>query len=272
MISLQTLASGSSGNMTLIRSDHSALVLDLGIRSKKGTLAALEGAGIGFQSLEAVLVSHSHSDHLGLPGLKVCREAGVPLLAGRETLDQATRLYPWNGNAPGDNGAFVDIGPGTTYLVGDIEVTPFAVSHDVPTYGFVFETKADGGRKVVVATDLGHAPDELLPHFIDSDVILLEANYDEELLRWSSRHPRDKARVSGSFGHLSNLQAGRFLSRIAESSRALPSVVALAHLSQDHNRPEVAVEQVSTYLDPTFGGRTQVIAAPRNRPGPTIEI
>lgn len=272
MLSVQTLASGSSGNMTVIRSDHSTLVLDLGIRSMKGTLAALEGAGIAIESLEAALVSHRHSDHLGSSGLKLCMRAGVPVLAGPETLSEARRLYRWKEPGTEPNGSLVPIRPDTTYLVGDIEVTPFSVSHDVPTYGFEFATAGNGGAKVAVATDLGFAPDELLPHFTDARAILLEANYDEDMLRLSPRHAKDRARVASDHGHLSNVQAGRFVARVVDASQTLPEAIVLVHLSRDHNRPERAVDDVSTYLGPGRTGRPRVVAAPRDGPGPEIVI
>ncbi|NOZ00509.1 MAG: MBL fold metallo-hydrolase [Deltaproteobacteria bacterium] len=272
MITVRTLASGSSGNMTLIRSDRSTIVLDVGVRSQRRTLELLGEAGVGLDSLDAAIVSHSHTDHLGRPGLKLCVEAGVPLMAGRHTIEAAVRLHPWNGNNGRVTDAFVTIRPKDTYLVGDIEVTPFEVAHDVPTFGFVFEKRGPGGGRVAVATDLGHAPDELLPWFTDADVILLEANYDEGMLRVSPRSHRDKARVASGVGHLSNLQAGRFLARAAAAGMKLPSYVVLVHLSRDHNRPEVAVDDVSTYLDPGRGHPPDVAAAPPDRPGPIIEV
>lgn len=272
MLSIQTLASGSSGNMTVIRSAHSTLVLDLGIRSMKGTVAALETAGIAIESLEAALVSHRHSDHLGSSGLKLCLRAGIPVLAGPETIGEAERLYRWKKPAHDPEGSLVPIRPQTTYLVGNIEVTPFSVSHDVPTYGFEFAVAGGGGRKVTVATDLGFAPDDLLPHFADADAILLEANYDEDLLRLSPRHVKDKTRVASDHGHLSNMQAGRFIARVMETSRALPQAIVLVHLSRDHNRPEMAVDDVSTYLGPGRQDGPRVVAAPRDRPGPEIVI
>jgi len=268
-MTIQTMASGSSGNMALIRTRHSTVALDLGIRSQKGTVEALLGAGVCVESLEAAIVSHSHTDHLGYSGLSVCRRAGVPVMAGAETTRKASRVLGRKGVNGDPDGWLVEICPETKYLVGDIEVTPFDVPHDVPTFGFVFE--ADG-RKAVVATDLGCAPDELLPLFVGADLVVLEANYDEGMLRFSNRHPRDKARVAGDLGHLSNVQAGHFLKRMLDAGGRPPSAVMLVHLSGDHNSPEIAVEDVSNCMGPGLDDTPRVLAAPRHRSGPVMEV
>jgi len=89
-----------------------------------------------------------------------------------------------------------------------------------------------------MATDLGHNGNGLFEEFIDSDLILIEANYDENMLNQSRRI--DKNRVGSDHGHLSNFQAGKFLARVFQESSKIPSAVILCHLSRDHNTPELA--------------------------------
>lgn len=271
-LAFQTLASGSSGNLALVRSRHAVLALDLGIPARRTLVQRLADAGVPPGHLTAALVSHSHSDHLGWAGLKWCVDEGVPVLAGRPTLVAATTLHRDKAGGDVPAGVLQEIRAGATYLVEDVEVTPFAVPHDVPTFGFVLRSGRGGDRRtLVVATDLGCARDDLVPYFADADGLLLEANYDEGLLRRSPRHPRDKARVASDQGHLSNVQSGRFLTTVAGASRTLPRVVVLAHLSRDHNTPDLALGTVGHEASAVVC-RVPVTTAPASEPGPWIAL
>ncbi len=270
LLLVQTLASGSSGNMAVIRSARATLVLDAGLPSGRGTARALAEAGVEVHDVRAVLISHAHTDHLHRASLHWFARAGVPVLAGPETARAAARLCEQNGHDPG---CLVPLHAGTTYLVDDIEVTPFTVPHDVPTYGFAFMVRGGTGhRKVAVATDLGCAPDGLIPYFANADAILIEANYNEERLRRSHRHPLDTARVRGDLGHLSNEDAGCFLRRVLAASERPPSAVLLVHLSHDHNDPELAVRDVRSALGRPASATLPLGVAPRRGPGPLIRV
>jgi phosphoribosyl 1,2-cyclic phosphodiesterase len=271
-IQVQTLASGSSGNMAVVRCNGTTIALDLGISSQRGTRAALESAGLEPRDLAAVLVSHSHSDHLNYSGLRVAVEAQVPVLAGAATLRKAADLYRTQLGHGLPHGSTQEIRAGDTYLVRGVEVTPFSVPHDVPTFGFELRVTTPGGvRRLAIATDLGCAPDDLVPHFADADAILIEANYNDDLLAASPRHPEDKARVASDEGHLSNVQAGHFLRRVAQASERLPRAIVLVHLSKDHNRPSLAVDEV-TGATRLRGSLPQLTTAPRGVPGPRIDL
>ena len=272
VLSFQTLASGSSGNQALVRSRRAVLALDLGIPARRTLLQRLGEAGIPPGHVTAALVSHEHSDHLGWAGLKWCVDAGVPVLAGRSTLVAATGLHRARAGGDVPAGVLQEIRAGATYLVEDVEVTPFAVPHDVPTFGFVLRSGRGGDRRtLVIATDLGCARDDLVPFFTDADAVVLEANYDDAMLRGSPRHPRDKARVASDQGHLSNVQSGRFLTAVAGASRNLPRAVVLAHLSRDHNTPELALGTVGREAA-AVAGRVPVSTAPASEPGPWIPL
>lgn len=268
MIQIQTLASGSSGNMAIIRGHRTTIILDLGLASQRGTREALCKAGIGPGDLTAFLVSHAHSDHLSYAGLRVALEYEVPILTGHYARLRALELYRYKTGRGLPIDTIQVIHPGTTYAVGDMEVTPFVVPHDVPTFGFLF-TSYSNKRRLVVATDLGCLPDDLLKYFANADAVLIESNYNENLLAKSTRHPEDKARIMSDEGHLSNTQAGRVLKKACEASEKLPKVVMLVHLSKDHNEPGLAKVEVANEsgLD-----RDNLLVAPRTVAGPLIEI
>ncbi|MCL1926625.1 MAG: MBL fold metallo-hydrolase, partial [Syntrophorhabdaceae bacterium] len=170
----------------------------------------------------------------------------VPIHLHRENLDGfAQKVLPRTpARAP-----IQPFSDGKTFSIGNISVRPFRVPHDAcgVTCGFSF-TSADGKRntRVTMATDLGHNGNGLFEEFLDSDLILIEANYDENMLNLSRR--TDKSRVRSDRGHLSNFQAGKLLARIFQESSKPPSAVILCHLSRDHNTPELARNTVREIL------------------------
>jgi phosphoribosyl 1,2-cyclic phosphodiesterase len=202
--------------------------------------------------------------------MRVLLDEGIPILGTRETMTAAWRLYEARGGGTVPDNGLLEVVPGATYLLGDVEVMPFRVSHDVPTCGYRFSTGEGGARRtVVVATDLGCAPDALLPIFDGADAVLIEANYNDDLLRKSRRHPVHKGRVASDRGHLSNVQCGDFLSRLVQAG-GLPRSVVLCHLSEDHNDPGLARTEVG--LASRLEGRLDLQTAPRFEAGPEIAL
>ena len=135
------------------------------------------------------------------------------------------------------------------------------------TCGFLLSgPAADREIRVAVATDLGHGGNGLFEEFVDSDLILIESNYDMGMLAASPR--QDRTRVDSEVGHLSNEQAGRFLARVFLESKTLPQAVVLCHLSADHNTPAKAVGTVLGILSRYGFSRIPVHAARRNGPSP----
>jgi phosphoribosyl 1,2-cyclic phosphodiesterase len=232
------LRSGSSGNLTLVSHAGTILLVDAGLPSQRGLSAALAEAGFGWDDVDAVLVSHLHSDHVNHSAVACCARHEVPIHLHRGTLDGfARRILP---RCP-ERGPVRPFTDGETFFVGGIAVRSFRVPHDARgvTCGFSFTTAA-GERdvRVSMATDLGWNENGLFEEFVDSDLILIEANYDEGMLNRSAR--LDRARVGSNVGHFSNAQAGKFLVRVLQESRKTPSAVILCHLSADHNTPDLA--------------------------------
>lgn len=263
--SVRPLRSGSSGNLTLVEHGETRLLVDAGIPSRKGLDRALAEAGLSWDEIDALLVSHLHGDHIHPAAVDCCARHEVPILLHEKNLRPFSRKVLSRAVASGPLRPF----DGTAFSVGGILVRPFPVPHDAEgvTCGFVLAARA-GGREVriTLATDLGTGGNGLFEEFIDSDLILIESNYDPEMLSASRR--RDRARVDSDVGHLSNEQAGRFLARVLVESRRRPRAIVLCHLSADHNRPERAVETVRGILSRYGFGEVPVHAARRNGPSP----
>ena len=270
-ISVLTLGSGSSGNMAVVRCGSTVLLIDIGLSSQRLIRERLAEAGVEPAEISAALVSHEHCDHIGYAGLKFCVDAGIPVLGQKETLDRATEIFVGKVGRLPDFGVLQLMRPGARLVIGDVDVTSFTVPHDVPTMGFVLRPAGSAFPKIAIATDIGEAHDDLLGHFMDSDAIFIEANYNDQMLAQSHRGPMDRARVKSTLGHLCNVEAGRFVGRVYRLSARKPLSVTLMHLSEDHNSPRQAIEDFNSgaCLD---GECFRLYTAPRHAVGCRISV
>lgn len=264
---VKPLRSGSSGNLTLVEHAGTSLLVDAGLPSQRGLASALSEAGLAWDDIDALLVSHLHTDHIHPSAVACCARHQVPILLHEKNLRAFSRRVLSRSPRSGPLRTF----GAEPFSVGCIEVLPFAVPHDAEgvTSGFLLSARA-GEREVriAMATDLGNGGNGLYERFIDSDLILIESNYDPGMLQRSHRHPFDRARVDSDVGHLSNEQAGKFLVRVLQESRNLPRAVVLCHLSADHNSPVLAVGEVRKILSRYGFGEIPVHAARRDGPSP----
>lgn len=262
---VRPLRSGSSGNLTLVEHGGTILLVDAGLPSQRGLQKALSEAGTSWEDIDAVLVSHLHSDHIHPSAVACCARHEVPILLHEKNVRPFSRKILSRSPLSGPVCTF----DSKEFSVGAIRVRPFSVPHDAEgmTCGFLLCGRAsDREIRVTVATDLGHGGNGLFEEFVDSDLILIEANYDPEMLAASPR--RDRTRVDSEVGHLSNEQAGKFLARVMLESRTLPQTVVLCHLSADHNTPSKAVGTVREILTRYGFGIVPVHAARRHGPSP----
>ena len=262
MLSITTLASGSSGNCLLVRGGDTAVLIDAGISCRRIT-AALNELNIDPASLSAVLVTHEHTDHVcGLATM--VKKLPVPIYA---SIGTAYRLTHYTG-LPEER--LVPIPAGSSFDVGSLHCTSFSTSHDAAdSVGYTVERN---GCKLALATDLGCVTDTVRNAVLGSQAVVLESNHDVDWLR-SGPYPYPlKQRILGDRGHLCN-EAGADLALLAAKAGA--KTILLAHLSHENNTPQRAYDVTchrlsANGIDPE---RDVVLAvAPRSRPSPTYTV
>lgn len=249
MTTVHTLASGSSGNALVLSWDGGHILVDAGIscrRIRQGLLAL----GLDLPSLDAVFITHTHSDHIsGLQTLLKRTDCPVyaSAAAGRDLLRRMVLLEDRLREAEG------------TFFVKNCAVTAFPTSHDAPgSRGCRFDTP-DGGFGLL--TDSGVVTEEAEAVLPGVSLAVLEANHDVEALR-SGPYPYFlKERILGPAGHLRNEDAAAFAVTLA---RAGAREIVLAHLSQENNTPAMALWAVETALS-AAGLSPRLSAAPRDR-------
>lgn len=224
------LSSGSSGNAHYAAGGGSRVLIDAGL-SGKSIEAALHSVGVNPENLDGILVTHEHIDHVRGVGV-LARRFGTPVYANAATWDAMCGLI---GSVPKEQRrVFVT---GREFSVGDIEVSPFSISHDAAEpVGFCLQS---AGKKVALVTDLGHTTPEILERVADADILLIESNHDIDMLKRGGYPPETKKRILSNHGHLSNEACAQALVTLA--SRGLRRAL-LGHLSHDNNLPELAMK------------------------------
>ncbi|MEK6606080.1 MAG: MBL fold metallo-hydrolase [Myxococcota bacterium] len=216
------LASGSSGNCTYVEAAGARLLIDAGISTVEiARRLARVPRGPRLEQIDAVLLTHEHADHvasawaLAARGLRVYATEGTRVRAGLA--------------------AALTVVPGRRFEVGEVAVTPVRVPHDAAEpVGYVVEGE---GARIGLLTDCGHVTAEIEESFATLDLLVLESNHAERLLRGGPYPASLKRRIGSRLGHLSNEQAARLLRAFR---RGMPRALVLAHLSRVNNRPMLA--------------------------------
>ncbi len=272
-LSFKSIRSGSSGNLYLVKSENAVIAVDFGLSSQKAIVEGLKKQGIRPEDLDAILVSHTHTDHISYSGLRVGEEYGLCIMLPVELVNNAMGLYAKKRLARPPDGLLEGFQVGQPRRFKDIVVKSFKVPHDVvPTSGFRFELAGRGnGPAITMATDLGYVPADVKERFLDSNLVVIEANYDEMMLQNSSRPFQQKVRINGPKGHLSNTATAAFIAELCKRGR-VPDHVMLAHLSKDHNTPQHALNTITDYLVRKFGVRLNISVAPRKEESDWITV
>ena len=269
------LASGSAGNASLLQSRGFGLLLDAGLGPRQLDVR-FQSVGATWAHVNAVLLTHTHSDHWRRATMKAIFRRRIPLYCHAEH----ARWLRDNCDAIREMQAARLV---RTYEAGEefslsagLRCRPLPVSHDAgSTFGFRFEADGDllgDGWALGYAADLGLWDAALADALTDVDVLALEFNHDVEMQRSSGRSEALIARVLGDGGHLSNAQAAELLHRIVEGSesRKLRHVVQL-HLSRECNRPELARAAAQSVLQ-YCRCRAEVHTASQHEPLTGVEL
>jgi phosphoribosyl 1,2-cyclic phosphodiesterase len=228
------LASGSKGNCIFLKTPQLKLLIDAGL-SAKSTREKLAEIGVDINELDAILITHEHTDHI--QGLKVLAlKMGIPVFANNETAKGIVEQFH---ECP----KFKIFSTGESFELGDLEIHPFSIQHDTADpVGFTI--KFDG-LKLGFCTDLGFVSSLVQHQLQDCDYLYVEANHQISMVHASARPMIYKQRVLSRSGHLSNEACGKLLSHVAHSGL---KHVHLAHLSSECNTPDTALSVVRGIL------------------------
>lgn len=237
-----SVGSSSSGNSYIIRAEGHTVILDAGLTCRR-IMEALRELGTEPEDVEAVLITHEHSDHVKSVRAvaRKCRNAVV--FASRGTIGHAEcfRHIPEERTCP--------VGAGEIIGIGAMSIGTFPLSHDAAEpLGFTVEA---GGEKLAVVTDTGIITEEIYEAIHDADLLVFEANHDVDMLMFGGYPYSLKVRIKSDAGHLSNDCAAEVLARILEDRRAAardPLRIMLAHLSFNNNMPLFARQAVQDAL------------------------
>lgn len=233
---LVPLYSGSKGNSTYIEHQDTRILVDAGVSTKKIT-EALKNIEVDLAKIDAILVTHEHSDHIKSVAM-ISNKYNIPIFSTSRTWE-AMEL-----NVRQENKRVII--KNQRFFIKDIEVKAFNIPHDA-TDPVAFSFFA-GDKKMTVATDIGHITKDVLENLENNEVLLIESNYDESMLR-AGKYPFFlKERILGDFGHLSNNTSAKLIEYLAKQGT---KNFILGHLSEENNFPELAKESVVSRLKQT---------------------
>lgn len=262
MFQFCSLYSGSTGNCLLVQSENTKLLIDAGVSARKIT-SALSSLSVDIKDINAIIITHEHADHVQSLGT-LSKKYDIPVFANRQTWDamptQKDKITEKNQKI---------YRPFEKFEIGDIPIEPFTIPHDAANpCGFnLFHEN----EKISIATDLGHMTTPILKKLEGSRFLMLEANYDPEVLK-SGPYPFSlKTRILGPNGHLPNELAGKTISYLLPSGL---TDVMLGHLSKENNFPALAYKTVvDELIDHEFNENSlHISVADRNCPSKLITI
>jgi phosphoribosyl 1,2-cyclic phosphodiesterase len=268
------LASGSSGNASLLEADGFGVLIDAGI-GPRVLASRLEAVGASWASVDVVVLTHTHSDHWKETTLAQLLRRRLPLYC-HDDHHATLGCYSSAFAALHGQGLVRRFEAGRDLPLGrSLRCRPFPLKHDGgATFGFRFEriAAAGAGSALAYVADLGCWNAEMLSQIRDVEILALEFNHDIHLEKTSGRSPALIARVLGDRGHLSNCQAAALLREVRRQSAPgrLQHVVQL-HLSRDCNRPALAAQAARLALG-EWPEPVAVHTARQDRPGPCVTL
>lgn len=253
---ISVLSSGSKGNSTLLQTKNTKILIDLGV-TKSYVEQKLKEIKVEPNDIDAILITHTHVDHI--QGLRVFLKKYKPLLYVTEELKSILEEYDLNAN--------YILYEGNKANINDIEINFIKTSHDAPgSIGFVIKTK---DKSIVYITDTGYINNKYFEVLKNHNLYIMESNHDVTMLMEGNYPHQLKKRILGNKGHLSNDDAAYYLSEfIGDKTKT----VILAHLSDDNNTYDKALDTVSNVLKNKNKKVENIIVAKQKQRTELIEI
>ncbi len=258
MFKFCNLYSGSSGNCSFIETENAKVLVDMGVSNKK-LEEGLASLNISADDIDAIIVTHEHSDHVkGIP--VTLKKHDIPVYANEKTFQYMKEILPEEKRKY--------FKTGEDFEIKDLRIHSFAIPHDAADpCGF---TISHGNQKISIATDIGHIENNLIDNCVGNDFVLIESNYEPDMLKCSRYPYLLKRRILGPDGHLSNEDASNFICTLSKNG---VHNFMLGHLSKENNVPELAYQTVATGLmDSIDINKISLSVADREIPNPVIDI
>ena len=257
MFNFCSLYSGSSGNSLFVETENTKLLIDTGVSCRK-IENALQSIDIKPEAIDGILVTHEHIDHVNSLGT-LSKKYNIPVFSTQETFDAMPKQTD---KISDDNKKTFKIN--NKFEINDLEILPFSIPHDAANpCGFCI---SKDNKKISIATDIGHMTKDIVEHLENSSFILLESNYDPEVLKCSPYPYTLKQRISGPIGHLSNNMAGKTISYLLQGNL---KEAMLGHLSKHSNFPELAYKTVVEEIMCSNSKQSEIRLSVANRDEPT---
>ena len=261
MFKFCNLYSGSSGNCSFVGTDNINILIDCG-ESQKKIINALESIGTNIIQINAIVVTHEHSDHVKTLGA-ISKKYNIPVYANEKTFNnmpEQTELIKEENRKIFNTDDHFEI--------GDLQIHPFHIPHDAAEpcgYNIYNEN-----NKISIATDIGHMDNSILKKLEESKFLLLESNYEPEILKYAKYPYYLKRRISGPNGHLSNQEASDTIIKLLSTG---VNNIMLGHLSKETNFPELAYKTVmDEIINNKINNNLTLNVASRIKPSDVINI
>ena len=230
------ICSSSKGNCTCVCNENTALLIDAGF-GIRNLYKYLSNANFSNKNIKAIFVTHEHTDHIS--GLcSIVKNLCIPIFASKGTIN-----YLLDKNKICPESELYEITPHKPIYIDDFDINAFSTPHDsAESLGFCIQ---NNNKKFSICTDIGHVTSIIKEKLIDSNFILLESNYDYNLLQISPYPNHLKRRIISKLGHLSNDDAAKLIEYLIHNG---VNRFLLGHLSQINNAPDLALQTVISYL------------------------
>jgi phosphoribosyl 1,2-cyclic phosphodiesterase len=264
-IRFSVLASGSSGNACYVETDNARILVDAGLSCSE-IERRLELIGVQPENLDALIITHEHGDHIRGAG-PLSRRYDLPVYINRKTFKKGLKML-------GNLARPVIFQTGQSLAIRDLGVETFTKCHDASDpFGLVFTalggSSTSNGTRIGLVTDLGRSTRLVEDRLKGCHALIIEFNYDQEMLD-NGPYPLDlQRRIKGQDGHLSNEQAGDLLRAVAHDDLR---VVVLAHLSETNNEPDKACQEAEKALAKCGLDNTRLLISKQDETGPMVEL